>query len=106
MKEAFPVNSEDAVDDDEDEEEMPKSKKNKDKAASQKKKKEPTLEEKLAELDKSDLREIALHCGLSKKEIKPLDEDELIDLLVSDYDEDDLLELVESLADDEDEDDE
>ena len=82
---------------------MPKSKKNKNKAASNKKKKEPTLEEKLAELDKSDLREIALQCGLSKKEIKPLDEDELIDLLVSDYDEDDLLELVESLADDEDE---
>ena len=102
LKEAFPVNSEDAVDDDEDEEEMPKSKKNKNKAASQKKKKELTLEEKLAELDKSDLREIALQCGLSKKEIKPLDEDELIDLLVSDYDEDDLLELVESLADDED----
>ena len=40
---------------------------------------------------------------MSKKEIKPLDEEELIDLLVSDYDEDDLLELVESLADDEDE---
>ena len=104
LKEAFPFNSEDSADD---EDETPKKKiSSKQKA----KKKEVTLEEKLLELDEEQLKSIAMELGVTKKELKGLaDEEEIVELLFSDYDEEDIEEAYESYLeedDDEDEDDE
>ena len=116
---AYPVNAEDAVDDDgDDEDEAPrkkssskasKGKASASKAKQTKKKKEPTLQEKLEELDMEELKEIALAIGLTKKEIKGLDEEELIELLFEDYEEEDVQEayddfIAENEEGDEDED--
>lgn len=106
LKEAYPVNEEDlSHEDDEDEEdEKPRSSKKK------QKKKEKTIAEKLAELDLDALRNIAIELGVSKKELKKLDEEEIVELLVDDNEEEDLTEAYEdymsSLEDDEDEEDE
>lgn len=96
LKEAFPFNSEDSADD---EDEAPKKKKSSKQKA---KKKEPTLEEKLLELDIDDLRNIAMELGVSKKELKGLDEEEVVELLLDDYDEDDVEEAYEAVIEDSD----
>lgn len=109
LEKAYPLNSED-VEEDDDEDEKPKNKASK--KQQKKAKKEPTIEEKLSELDLDDLRNIAIEMGVSKKELKGLDEEEIVELLVDDNDEDDLLEAYEEYMenadgdDDEDEDDE
>lgn len=111
LEKAFPVNGNEAEDEDE-EDLKPKKKKGKDKGKSKKqpqkgkKKKEPTIEEKLAELDEDELKEIALELGISKKELKKLDEEEIVELLVSDYEEEDLTEAYESFQDADEDDDE
>lgn len=103
LQEAFPINEEDAEDEDD---EPKKSKKVQKKA----KKKEKTIEEKLSELDLDDLRNIAIELGVSKKELKGLDEEEIVELLVDDNDEDDLKEAydeyIDSLDNEDDDDDE
>lgn len=105
LQTAYPINSEDAgdfSDDDEDEKPVKKQKKAK--------KKEKTIEEKLQELDISDLKNIAIELGVSKKELKGLDEEEIVELLIDDNDEDDLEEAyqdyIDSQEDDEDDDEE
>ncbi len=102
LQAAFPINSEDAgdaPDDEEDEKPVKKQKKNK--------KKEKTIEEKLQELDIDDLKNIAIELGISKKELKGLDEEEIVELLVDDNDEDELEEAYQDYIDSqEDEDDE
>lgn len=103
LQAAFPINSEDASDapddDEEDEKPVKKQKKNK--------KKEKTIEEKLQELDIDDLKNIAIELGISKKELKGLDEEEIVELLVDDNDEDELEEAYQDYIDSqEDEDDE
>ena len=100
LKEAFPFNSEDSADD---EDEAPKKKKSSKQKA---KKKEPTLEEKLLELDEEQLKYIAMELGVTKKELKGLDdEEEIVELLFSDYDEEDIEEAYESYLEEEDDDD-
>ena len=69
LKEAFPVNPEDMEDSDDDEDEKPR------KASKKKKAKEPTIEDRLNNLDEDELKEVALSLGLSKKEIKNMDEE-------------------------------
>lgn len=103
LQAAFPINSEDVSDvpddDEEDEKPVKKQKKNK--------KKEKTIEEKLQELDIDDLKNIAIELGISKKELKGLDEEEIVELLVDDNDEDELEEAYQDYIDSqEDEDDE
>lgn len=99
LKEAFPVNPEDMEDSDDDEDEKPR------KASKKKKAKEPTIEDRLNALDEDELKEVALSLGLSKKEIKNMDEEEIIDTIVSDYDEDDIQEILDAMDTDEDDED-
>ena len=99
LKEAFPVNPEDMEESDDDEDEKPR------KASKKKKAKEPTIEDKLNNLDEDELKEVALSLGLSKKEIKNMDEEEIIDTIVSDYDEDDIQEILDDVDTDEDDED-
>ena len=99
LKEAFPVNPEDMEDSDDDEDEKPR------KASKKKKAKELTIEDKLNDLDEDELKEVALSLGLSKKEIKNMDEEEIIDTIVSDYDEDDIQEILDDMDTDEDDED-
>lgn len=108
LQTAFPVNDSDMYDeDDEDEDEKPKKNK---KAEKKTKKKEKTIEEKLLELDIDDLKNIAIELGISKKELKNLDEEEIVETLIDDNDEDDLVnaynDYIESLEDEDDDEDE
>jgi len=105
LAKAYPFGEEDVVDEDEDDEPKKKNKKTEKKV----KKKEPTIEEKLSELDLDDLRNIAIELGVPKKELKGLDEEEIVELLVGDNEEDELQEVYEeyvSNLNDEDDDDE
>lgn len=107
LQAAYPINEEDIDREDDEDEDRPKKGKKAEKK--QPKKKEKTLEEKLKELDIDDLRNIAIELGVAKKELKGLDEEEIVELLVDDNDEDDLKEAyedyMENLEDDSDEDD-
>ena len=104
LAKAFPANVTDSVsDEDVEEEEVANKAKSVDakKAKSEKKQKKPrTLENKLHDLHDSELADIAFDFGISKKETKGLDKDEVIDLLISDYDEEDLLEAYSNYRDD------
>lgn len=102
LQKAFPVN-EDDYEIDEEEEEKPKKAKKQEKKT---KKKDKTIEEKLQELDIDDLKNIAIELGISKKELKGLDEDEIIELMVDDYEEDDLTEVYDEYMDDDEEEEE
>lgn len=97
---AYTSKSDEDEDDEEEEDDTPKKKKNKKRA-----KKEPTLREKFEELDFSELKEIAIEIGMSKKEIKKFDdEEELIDELFDSYEEEDLQDLLDGLDEEEDDD--
>ena len=81
----------------EEEVEVKKAKKNK---------KEKGLKDKLGELDFDDLKHIAVELGLSKKEIKAMDdEDELIEELFDSFEEDDIQDVYDEYMEDEDEED-
>lgn len=102
--------SDDEDDEDEEGDEPKKGKKSKGKekkVKDKKKKKEPTLREKLEKLDLDTLKMIAQELGMSKKELKGLDEDEIIDELFDNYEEEDIKDIYEeeddSFEDDEDE---
>ena len=97
---AFPYeNSNSDSDEDEDDEPVKKSKKTE-------KKKKKSLRSKFEELSMSDLKEICLNLGISKKEFKNFeDEDEVLDELFDNYEESDLEELYNDLSDDEEDDD-
>lgn len=101
LAKAYPF-GEDEVDQDEEQERPVKNKKSEKKA----KKKEKTLEEKLLELDIADLREIAIELGVSKKELKGLDEEEIVELLLDDNDEEDVEEAYQEYIEDSDDEDE
>lgn len=109
LKEAFPINQEDLDNDNSDDEDEDRSKKNK-KADKKQKKKEKTIEERLSELELSDLRNLAIELGVAKKELKGLDEEEIVEMLIDDNDEDDLVDAyndyLESVEDSEGEDEE
>lgn len=105
LQKAYPINSEDVERDEEDEDEKPMTKKN-GKAVKKSKKKEPTIEEKLSELSLNDLRNIAIELGVAKKELKGLDEEEIVELLVDDNEEDDLTEAYQDYIDGADDDEE
>lgn len=103
LQTAFPVNDSDNYqsDDEDDDDEAPrKVKKN------EKKKKEKTIEEKLLELDIDDLKNIAIELGVSKKELKGLDEQEIVEVLIDDNDEEDIADAYESYFEDDEDDDE
>lgn len=101
LAKAYPF-GEDEIDQDEEQEKPVKSKKSEKKA----KKKEKSLEEKLLELDIADLREIAIELGISKKELKGLDEEEIVELLLDDNDEEDVEEVYQEYIEDSDDEDE
>lgn len=101
LAKAYPF-GEDEIDQDEEQEKPVKSKKTEKKA----KKKEKSLEEKLLELDIPDLREIAIELGVSKKELKGLDEEEIVELLLDDNDEEDVEEAYQEYIEDSDDEDE
>lgn len=101
LQTAYPINSEDASGEDDDEDEKPAKKQQK-----KAKKKEKTIHEKLEELDLDALRNIAIELGISKKELKGLDEEEIAELLVDDNDEDDLEEAYQDYIDSQEDDDE
>ena len=96
------VSNSDSNEEEDEEEEVKETKK---KTTKKKEKKEPTLREKYEELTFSELKNICLEIGMSKKEIKAFeDEEEILDELFDNYEEEDLEELLEQ--DEEDEDDE
>lgn len=101
LAKAYPF-GEDEIDQDEEQERSVKNKKSEKKA----KKKEKSLEEKLLELDVADLREIAIELGVSKKELKGLDEEEIVELLLDDNDEEDVEEAYQEYIEDSDDEDE
>lgn len=90
------VSKEDDDDDEDDEEEDTKKSKKASKSSKKekpKKKKEPTLREKLEELDLDTLKLIARELGMSKKELKGLDEEDLLDELFDNYEEEDIQDI-------------
>lgn len=93
---AFPIPAEfvnDEVEDD-DEEVKPKVKK---------KKQKKSLREKFEELETDELKEICLSLGMTKKEIRNIEDDEeLIEILFDDYDEEDLKDVYDEITESED----
>lgn len=104
LDKAFPYKPDDVDEDDSDEEENEKPRK-KSKGKS-KKSPEEKLRNLLEELDISDLRKIGLELGLSKKEMRGVEEDELIDEFVDNYELEDVQDAYDSVVEEEDEDDE
>lgn len=106
FEQAFPYDDDDDEEveesDEEEEKEVKKSKKKPVKKA--KKNPEEKLRESLEELELSDLKHIALELGMSKKEIRGLDEDELIDEFIDNYELDDIQDIIDDMDLDEDED--
>lgn len=102
LAKAYGINSED-VDDEEDEDDeveetkvTKKSKGTAKKTATSKtagKKKKQTLRDKFEELKPAEVKDIAIEIGMTKKELKDIDNDELLDTLFDDYEEEDLQEI-------------
>ena len=115
---AFPMPGEAAKnnDDDDDEDEAPKKSKSKSKKEETKKAKKEKKDDKkwqkdLEACDEDELKAIAIELGMTKKELKGIeDEDELLMTIITDYEKDDIVEAYNSVMndddDDEDEDDE
>lgn len=110
LEKSFPVPAEYADEDldidvdDEDEVVSKKSSK-----SNKKRKEKKSIEDKLEELELDELKEICFELGMSKKEVKGKDEEDLIDIIFNDYDEEDIQDALEQILeedDDEDEDDE
>ncbi len=108
FEKAFPYGeSDDDEEDDTEEEEVKEVKKSKKKPAKKAKKSpEEKLREELEDLDIDDLKEIAYELGMSKKEVRKLDKEELIDEFIDNYEVEDIQDIMEDLDDEEDEDDE
>lgn len=86
------------VDDDNEEKEVKRTKKNK------KKKKQKSINDKMEELDIDDIKAVCLELGMSKKELKGKDEEDLIEIIFEDYDEEDIEDAYEEIiGNDEDE---
>ena len=97
---AYSSSSDDDEDDEDEEDEKPK------KSAKKKNKQKKSLRSKVSELDFSDLKSIALDLGMTKKELKNIDdEDELVEEIFDNFEEDDIEDLYNDLMED-DEDDE
>ena len=97
---AYSSSSDEDEDDDEEEDEKPK------KSTKKKNKQKKSLRSKVSELDFSDLKSIALELGMTKKELKNIDdEDELVEEIFDNFEEDDIEDLYNDLMED-DEDDE
>ena len=99
--------------DDDDEDEAPKktkSKKEEPKKAKKEKKDDKKWQKDLEACDEDELKAIAIELGMTKKELKGIeDEDELFMTIITDYEKDDIVEAYNSVMnddDDEDEDDE
>lgn len=104
FEKAFPYNENDDSDDEE-EEEVKEVKKIKKKSAKKAKKSpEEKLRENLEELDIDDLKEIAYELGMSKKEVKKLDEEELIDEFIDNYELEDIQDIIDEMEFDDEED--
>ncbi len=101
FEEAFPYNANNEEDEEIEEKENKKVKKNKKKSN---KSPEEKLRENLEEMELSDLRKIAMELGMSKKEIRNMDEEELIDEFVDNYEIEDIQDIIDELNYDEDED--
>lgn len=101
FEKAFPYGESDEEDEDDiEEEEVKEIKKSKKKSAKKAKKSpEEKLREELEELDIDDLKEIAYELGMSKKEIRKLDEEELIDEFIDNYEVEDIQDIMEDLDD-------
>lgn len=102
LAKAFPPPADIDLDDDDDDDEDETPKKSKKKESKKSKKKEPTLREKFEELDEEQLKEIGLSLGMSKKEIRNIeDEEEFVEILFDDYEEEDLEDVYEEVMNDE-----
>ena len=109
FEKAFPYGESDSDDEDEEteEEEVKETKKsNKKPAKKAKKSPEEKLREDLEELDIDDLKEIAYELGMSKKEVRKLDEEELIDEFIDNYEVEDIQDILDDLDSEEEDDDE
>ena len=95
--------------DDDDEDEAPKkskSKKEEPKKAKKEKKEDKKWQKDLEACDEDELKAIAIELGMTKKELKGIeDEDELFMTIITDYEKDDIVEAYNSVMNDDDEDD-
>ena len=106
FEKAFPYNENDDEDeDDTEEEEVKEVKKSKKKVKKVKKSPEEKLREELEDLDIDDLKEIAYELGMSKKEVRKLDEEDLIDEFIDNYEVEDIQDIMEDLEEEEEDDD-
>lgn len=109
FEKAFPYNENDDDEDETEEEEKKEVKKAKNKKSAKKAKKSPEekLRDSLEDMELSELKEIAYELGMSKKEVKKLDEEELIDEFIDNYEVEDIQDIIDEMEyDEEDEDDE
>jgi hypothetical protein len=116
LRKAHPFDEDDVEQDEDDEPKKKSSKAAKSSKSSKgsaggKKKEEKKQSPKamLKQLTEEELRDIAIEFGVSKKELKGLDKAEIIELLISDYEEDDVVEACNNILEsreDEDEDEE
>ena len=104
FEKAFPYNENEDEDDSEDEEVKEVKKIKKKSAKKAKKSPEEKLRENLEELDIDDLKEIAYELGMSKKEVKKLDEEELIDEFIDNYELEDIQDIIDEMEFDDEED--
>lgn len=106
FEKAFPYSeSDDEDEDDTEEEEVKEVKKSKKKSKKVKKSPEEKLRDELEELDVDDLKEIAYELGMSKKEVRKLDEEDLIDEFIDNYEVEDIQDIMEDLDEEEEDDD-
>ena len=107
---AYPMPGETAKNnDDDDEDETPKkskSKKEEPKKDKKEKKEDKKWQKDLEACDEDELKAIAIELGMTKKELKGIeDEDELFMTIITDYEKDDIVEAYNSVMNDDDEDD-
>ena len=105
LAKAFPIPADVDIEDDDDDDEVV-AKKSKASTSKSKKKKEKSLKDKFYDLDEDQLKEIGLALGMSKKEVRNIeDTEEFVDTLFDDYEEEDLQDVYEDAMSSEDDDD-
>lgn len=110
FEKAFPYNENDeevenTEEETEEEEKEIKKAKNKKPVKKIKKSPEEKLRETLENMELSELKEIAYELGMSKKEVKNLDEEELIDEFIDNYEVEDIQDIINEMEYDEDDED-
>lgn len=106
FEKAFPYGESEEDDEEDFEEEAKETKKSKKDSKKSKKSPEEKLRETLEDMELSELKKIAIELGMSKKEIRNLDESELVDEFIDNYELEDIQDILDDLDYEEEDDDE